>query len=400
MKRVNKHLLLFACAFLFLATGFSKDYFQQMRHTLERLVYDIRTHDSEGITRFIGQVDSNASELLSYHYGLLNINSIRDNLLNTRIIIKDDETILKTHSESLIPLRGEPLSDAKLSDIVTSVSNIYSTTQETGGQFLYIATPVKGVFCSAPENVTDYSAYNYEKLVCALKDQSVPVLDLAEEMRKEGLATEDAFFRTDHHWKPSTGFGVANTICSELRDRYGFSFDPCFCDISNYTVTTYKNWFLGSYGKKTGLYYTDGGADDIDLILPAFETQLTELQPLKNTSRSGAFDETVIYQENILEKDFYALNPYAAYSGGDFRLQIIRNHQNPNGKTAVIIRNSFACVVTPFLSLNLSELHLLDNRDYIFGEPINVHEYIRKIQPDYVLILCVGTNVIDEGTEK
>lgn len=400
MKRVNRHLLLFACAFLFLAAGFSKEYFQQMRHTLGKLVYDIRMNDAEGIDRFIEQVNSNASEFLHCRYDLLNINSLRDNLLNTRIITKDNETILKTHSDSLISWNSKPISDAKLADIATSVSNIYSTSQETGAQFLYIAAPEKGVFCTAPENVTDYSTFNYERLVSALEELSVPVLDLAEEMRNGGLSSEDAFFRTDHHWKPSTGFWAANTICSELRSRYGFPFDPYFCDINNYTVTTYKNWFLGSYGKKTGLYFTNGGADDIDLILPAFETQLTEQQPLKNTSRSGTFDETVIYRENILEKDFYQLNPYAAYSGGDFRLQIIRNHQNPNGKTAVVIRNSFACVVTPFLSLNLSEIHLLDTRDFIYGASINVHEYIRKIQPDYVLILCAGTEVIDEGIEK
>lgn len=400
MKRINKHLLLFVCAVLFLVSGFSGSYFQEMRHTLEELVCDIRTHDPEGIDKFIDQVDSNASQLLRYHYGLLNMNSIRENLLNTHIIIKDGETILKTQSESLIPLHGQPITDAKLTDIAASASNISRTTRETGGQFLYIATPDKGVFCTAPENTTDYSADNYERMVSTLEDASIPVLDLAEEMKKDGLFTEDAFFRTDHHWKPATGFWAANTICSGLRDRYGFSFDPYYSDINNYSVTTYEDWFLGSYGKKTGLYYTDGGPDDIDLILPAFETYLTEEQPLKGISRSGAFDETVIYRQHIQEKNFYEQNPYAAYSGGDFRLQIFRNHQKPDGDTAVIIRNSFSCVVAPFLSLNFSEIHLLDNRSFVFGEPINVHEYIRKVQPDYVLILCVGTVVVDEGIEK
>ena len=44
-------------------------------------------------------------------------------------------------------------------------------------------------------------------------------------------------------------------------------------DIKNYEVNTYRNWFLGSIGKRVGIYYA--GIDDIDLIYPKFDTLLS-----------------------------------------------------------------------------------------------------------------------------
>ena len=49
-------------------------------------------------------------------------------------------------------------------------------------------------------------------------------------------------------------------------------------------------------------------------------------------------------------------------------------------------------VVTPFLALHTSELHICDvrnNEDYV-GEKLNMKEYINEIKPDYVLVLYNG----------
>ena len=146
--------------------------------------------------------------------------------------------------------------------------------------------------------------------------------------------------------------------------------------------------FLGSYGKKVGTYFTWNGADDFDLILPKFKTDMTECQPFKNEIKNGAFEDTVLYKQH-LEKNYYHTNNYCTYSGGDFRLQIMKNNLNTNGKKILLIRNSFACAVSPFLALNTSELHICDVRNYSYfvGNKINMEEYIKEIKPDFVLVL-------------
>lgn len=57
-----------------------------------------------------------------------------------------------------------------------------------------------------------------------------------------------------------------------------------------------------------------------------------------------------------------------------------------------MIRDSFACVVAPFLSLQTSELDICDVRDgeaYV-GNKLNMEDYIKKEKPDYVLVLYTG----------
>lgn len=154
---------------------------------------------------------------------------------------------------------------------------------------------------------------------------------------------------------------------------------------------------MGSYGKKVGLYYSGEGADNIDLITPKFETSLTEEQPIKGSIREGSFQETALFMENIEEKNYYKLNPYATYSGGDFRLQIFRNQMNPNGKKMVMIRDSISCAVVPFLALQVSELHVIDirNYEYYVGDPINTFDYIRDVDPDYVIVQYLGIDAAE-----
>jgi hypothetical protein len=143
-----------------------------------------------------------------------------------------------------------------------------------------------------------------------------------------------------------------------------------------------------------GTYFTEEGADDFELITPKFETDLIEEQPFKNSIRTGSFEETVLYMDN-LEKDYYGKNSYVTYSGGDYRLQIIKNNKNLEGKKILLIRDSFGCVVSPFLSLQTSELHVCDVRNFesFVGEKVNMEEYIQQIQPDYVLVLYTGTDL-------
>ena len=68
-------------------------------------------------------------------------------------------------------------------------------------------------------------------------------------------------------------------------------------------------------------------------------------------------------------------------------MQIMQNHTNPDGPKILLIRNSFSCVVSPFLALQASELHLVDDRDgtYPQGEKVNIEEYIEQEQFDYVI---------------
>lgn len=224
-----------------------------------------------------------------------------------------------------------------------------------------------------------------------MKANDIPYVDFYSELIKKRIKETDIYFDTDHHWRLYPSFVAYQSLCEELGERYGFQYNRDYADISNYSVTTYSDWSLGSWGKKVGRFFTWLGADDFDVISPRFQTSLIERQPYKNETRRGSFDESVLCT-NFLEKDYYGVTNYDFYCGGTFRLQIFENEINPQGKKVLLVRDSFGQTITPFLALQTCELHTCDVRNHtqFVGEKLNLEEYIKEIKPEYVIVIYSG----------
>lgn len=396
MKKININCIVFAAVSVFIIVGLCGNTIPRMNEIAKETISGLLHSDTSSVNRLTDNIDEATSKKLSYHGTLMDINSIKENLLGTRIIKKDDTTIIKSDSGSLGALHSTRLSDKEIADITFSVKKLQKIAEDNDSGFLYCAAPAKEQYESFPTNIHSYKTENYESFLNSLKENQIPCLDFSIALSDNGLTGHDAFFYTDHHWKPNTGLIASKTICEELGSRYGFEYYDEYTDIQNYNIENYPDFFLGSYGKKVGTYFSWYGADDFELITPKFRTDLIEEQPLKNEIRQGSFEDTVLFLDNM-KKDYYNVTPYATYSGGDFRLQIIKNNLNPDGKKILLIRDSFAGVVSPFLSLQTSELHICDMRnfEYFVGDKINVEDYIKKIKPDYVIVLYSGISGLD-----
>lgn len=336
---------------------------------------------------------------LRYHDALIDLESLILKTSGKTVIQKGDSTVIRLENGYLYsPFSKTP--DESLDSYCENVTKLYRATKENGAEFLYVMEPSKGITKSLPFEYENSLKETCDDFLKKLNKSSIPVLDLVSEMNSDCISEEDMFFATDHHWKPEYGFWAFGKMCRELNNRYGFEYDKSLTDISNYDIKNYENWFLGSQGKKTGRLFTPLGADDISLITPKFETQLTEEQPNKDEYREGTFSETVLFMDNINTKDYYNLNPYAVYSGGDFRLQIIKNQLSANNTKVLIIRDSYSCATVPFLSLAAKEVHVVDVRDgdYYVGDRINVYNYIDEIKPDFVIVAYNVAAIGDESS--
>lgn len=390
MKKINKNIFVFLFCFLFIGVGLcSKDL---LIKTSDAVLGFINGNSSISyrIEKLKRRIDAAYPTDLLYHKYMLDINSLKENFLGTRVIFKDDTTIVKSDSGSLVEPKPQ-MTESEFSAVVSEINKLKSITESNGAEFLYCFAPNKELYETLPANINYWDIENCEKLLSCLDSASVPYADLKKSLKEKGISDADIFYYTDHHWNTNAGFVAATSICEELNRRYGFEFNDYYTDIGNYDIKHFSNLFLGSRGKKTGLFFTRHGADDFDLITPKFNTDMTEEQPFKGSVRRGSFEDSVLFMENM-EKDYYGLSTYTTYSGGDFRLQIMKNNLNPEGKKILLIRDSFACVVAPFLALQTSELHICDMRDFggFVGEKVNVEEYIKKINPDYVLVLYTG----------
>lgn len=247
---------------------------------------------------------------------------------------------------------------------------------------LHIAYPKKTPRSNSgmPISIPDWPVLKMSALVDGLCSEGVSVLDLRDSF--EGLGDySHLFFRTDHHWNIRGGLFAWQTIAETLRTDYSLPIDPFYEDEGNYNSEILENWFLGSQGKRVGTLF--GGADDFELLTPSFDTAFTFTVHDTATIRSGSMEETILFPQRVEKKDYYNGNPYTYYGGGDYGLLTIQNHLNPDGPSILLVRDSMACAVTPFMASACSLLVQVDTR-YYEGDPAQL---ALDLGVDMVLVL-------------
>ena len=393
MKKINKNLFVFIFSVAIIIAGLcSKTVLREIKNIF--LIFTSQVQETGAFEAFDNMTDSTEKSLtnnLVYHDKAVDVYSVFSRALQTSVVNKDDMVVIRADNGYLGGLRGF-IKDGELKAYAKNVKEFYRLADKSGAKFLYVMAPMKGYDFNYPSNVKDYTATNCDRFIEYLDSYNVPYYNLIKQAEKDGITSEEMFFVTDHHWKPEWGLWASGKVSEFLYKEHGFKYDEMVFNKENYNIKTYKNWFLGSQGKKVGTYFTPYGADDFNIITPKFETDLKEEQPIKGSVREGDFTQTVLYLENVQKKDYYNLNAYAAYSGGDFREQIITNNLIKDGKTILIIRDSYACAFVPFFSLAFEKAYVVDIRDnysYV-GDKIDLEKYIEEIKPDYVMVFYSG----------
>ena len=375
MKQFRYSKLLFFAAAVFVAAGLiSRPLLSGVKLAAVQLV---QTGDVEA---FIDRVDT-SSKNLSYKGTLIDLYALWYRATDTREVVKDDATVVRLDNDFLAfqPQIADGETLAEMADACTRLKGI---TDRLDIPLLYVMAPNKMSLSEGGDNPV---AVNLDDFAALLAARDVPVLDLRNSMATQGLTMENAYFHTDHHWLPETGLWAAGEIAGAL------GLDTALLETDNYTFTTYEDLFLGSEGKKVGRYFTPLGLDDFSMITPNFDTHLTVTD--YTGTRAGAFIDTVLVQKNLHTEDAYLANPYVVYTGGDYPLQTIENHLYEGGERILVIRDSYACVVTPFLSLTAGEVHTVDVRYWTGTETADtILDYLEVLHPDKVVVLYSGVS--------
>ncbi len=242
-----------------------------------------------------------------------------------------------------------------------------------------------------PTGVTDYGNDYADQILGVLAENNVATLDLRETLADTGRDWSSFFFRTDHHWTPEAAFTAHQTLAQVLETDYGFTIPEENTDSAAFTRTNLSDFFLGSQGKRVGSLYA--GVDDIEVWTPNFDTDFTYSIPIYDMERTGPFEESLLFPERIEEKDFFNGNPYTLYAGGDYPMARIYNELSPDRPRIMLLRDSYACVLTPFLALDCGELITVDLR-YFHDDLLT---YVDWLEPDLVIVMyTAGSAALDE----
>lgn len=312
-------------------------------------------------------------------------------LLGRRILNDVDEqyTVYKLSDGSLTFVNPEPAEN--LADQANAYLRFQDALEEKGISLLYVQAPQKIGGEGAPTlppNVTDYGNENADEFISLITKGGADTFDFRDVLAEDGNLWTSYFFATDHHWKPETALLCLNKLIDYLNEEYDMELDPSFTALDRYTAAVYEDIFLGSQGKRTGSLYA--GMDDITVLTPDFETDFT--YTIQGTTYEGSFEECLLFSERLEETDPFKSNPYTIYSGGDYPFSRIINHQNPDGPKIMILKDSYSCVLTPFLAMHCSSLSIVDLRYFYDYFPT----YVSWMNPDMVIVLYTPGNLTNE----
>lgn len=279
-------------------------------------------------------------------------------------------------------------SPTEVEEHAAATSDLSRKLGALGIPYRYLAAPqkIERGQNMLPTGVTEAGNECAGIFLTALAAEGTDYTDLRPLFEENGTYA-DWFFRTDHHWRPEAAFFAWQSLAGMLEEEYGFATDPALTSADNWETSVLENFFLGSQGKRVGSLYA--GTDDFTVYTPKFDTDLSYTCPFYAMDRSGPFNESVCFPERIEERDWFNGNPYTYYAGGDYPLATIVNHKNPDGPRIVLLRESFACALTPFLALSCSELSTIDLR-YFQGDLL---ETIAELEPDLVLTLYTVSSI-------
>lgn len=218
------------------------------------------------------------------------------------------------------------------------------------------------------------STYDAIKNIYEHEESSIIKVDAYSELAKH--LDEYLYFRTDHHWNGRGAYYGYVAFCQAA----GLTPTP----LSEMKLTQPEGTFLGSlYG------YTDknpllvSSADRAEIFLPkhkgknVFFSDATMSDPIPNV-----FLDATVPQDNH----------YMLYSGGDAALTLITS-DNKNGKSILIIKDSYANGFVPFLIDNYEKIYVVDPRQF----KDNVIDFINKENINDVMMMNYSFAVSNTG---
>lgn len=188
-------------------------------------------------------------------------------------------------------------------------------------------------------------------------------------------ATQSIYYRTDHHWT-TYGAYLAYVAYAQQKGWQALSQD-------DFTIQTVSQSFLGSYHTK---------GQFIGLTPDSIEKYIPKGNP-KTTMYIADNDETLssMYDDSFLNKK----DQYSYFLGGVHALMKLTtdlDSQRLEQEKLLVIKDSYAHNVIPFLTQHVAELHVIDLR-YYNG---SIENYIVENGIKDVLFLFNTTSITDD----
>lgn len=227
-------------------------------------------------------------------------------------------------------------------------------------------------------NVDDNSTIQKAKELCGDKVNFIDMTyTLGNTCGNAEPSEDDSFYRTDHHW---TTMGAQRAF-QTLMEGMGLVRQMGNWDELSYqtlSCTEVSDSFYGTTYSASGAGWVR--PDSIYTMIPEGGTRgnITVARYPEGEPIEGG----LYYPEKLEVKD-----KYAYFLGGNQPLCIIKNPDAAGGKL-LVVRDSYADSLSPFLAEEFQEVHLFDLR----YNNVSLKKYVADNGIDQVLVLYSGNN--------
>ncbi|RSK28526.1 hypothetical protein EJF36_17545 [Bacillus sp. HMF5848] len=194
---------------------------------------------------------------------------------------------------------------------------------------------------------------------------------------------ENMYFRTDHHWNMDGAFAGYTGIMEALATQSN-SIVNAPSTIDQYTKTCLtNNYFVGSYNRQ--LY----------LLIDASKEVLCHYEPNSSFNFSSVYAKDGRGKEFTNFEDIYKTDTegqvtYAGLYAGDFSVIKYNKEKADNDKKVVIVKDSYANAITPFIAQHFTKTTVLDLRHYTEK---TLKDFLEEEQADIVLFIYNNSNL-------
>ncbi len=183
-----------------------------------------------------------------------------------------------------------------------------------------------------------------------LAGNGIEVVDLSDSLSLQKTG-KDYYFKTDHHWNTFGAYVGYTELCKGM----GIAPTPQ----SAFSFRTSERPFYGTLYSKAPLFWQQ--PDRFVLPYRADEANLTQ-------ETGGSIHKGLYWDRYLTEKD-----QYSTYLGGNPAVTVVRNPAAKKGKI-LLLKDSYANSMIPYLATDFSEIHLIDLRYY----NQDLYDYIRR----------------------
>lgn len=355
--------------------------------------------DSGSVSKYLSvvnkikdSIDYYTAKLLPGRMKYVEINALFNKSVGMNIISGSDSVVVMKNG--YLTFENSNSSDAAAQ--AESVEWFEKIMKKKGIDFAYIQYPTKEKEGDnqLPNGVTEGTNKTADNLLERLKKSGVACYDFRTLLSQKDDDWYSNFFKTDHHWKPETGVWAAGQIVNILNSDFGYKLDAGVGNLENYNVDVYEKYMFGAQGKVATLTYAE--PEDISLIYPKKDTNITVTYNLIVGPQTGKFEDVLLNKDHLNNTDYYNYAAYAAYLNGNQALTQITNNNCKNGKEMLVIGDSYNKCVVPYLTQTFEQVDLLDRR-YFSGSVI---DYIDKMNPDVVIIAYMPSLIGSVDTHK